>query len=343
MIVSTRQRPFTVIDDEEERRFMTVRRTALVLFLIMMALPAAAATTELAPGVVFVPGTFLVGHGHQPDGNSVIFDAAEGLIVVDTGRHPEHTRELIDYAAAAKKPIRAIINSHWHLDHTGGDVLMRKEVPGVRIYASNAINDARTGFLANYRKQLAQVIPQVADKPVQQKAYQTEMELVDADAAMAPDEVIARSGERTIAGRKLDLNLETWAVTAGDVWIFDPSTKILVSGDLVTLPAPLFDTACPAGWKAALDHLDEIDFKILVPGHGAPMDHKGFERYRRAFDSLVDCAASSHTKEECTEGWSHDIGDLVPDADHDLAGTLLGYYLDLLRADPASRAMFCGK
>src|SRR4051812_8388905 len=92
-----------------------------------------AAIVHLPNGVRLISGTFTP--GTQPDGNSVIFDAPHGLIVVDTGRHPSHTQKIIDAARASGKPIKAIINSHWHLDHIGGNRLIRSAYPDVRVYA----------------------------------------------------------------------------------------------------------------------------------------------------------------------------------------------------------------
>jgi glyoxylase-like metal-dependent hydrolase (beta-lactamase superfamily II) len=132
-----------------------------------------------------------------------------------------------------------------------------------------------------------------------------------------------------IAGRPLQLNLETRAVTAGDVWVFDPKTRVLLAGDLVTLPAPLFESACPVRWRDSLANLDQAPFTWLVPGHGAPMQHKQFEIYRRAFSGLLDCAAGSAPKADCIDGWINDAAPLVPSSkDVSYARTLIGYYLD---------------
>src|SRR5689334_10578698 len=60
-----------------------------------------------------IRGTFAA--GRQPDGNTVVLASSDGLIVFDTGRHPAHTRKIIDHADAQRRPVVAIFNSHWHL------------------------------------------------------------------------------------------------------------------------------------------------------------------------------------------------------------------------------------
>jgi glyoxylase-like metal-dependent hydrolase (beta-lactamase superfamily II) len=110
-------------------------RVAVALALVL-ALPALAAS-EIVPGIHLIRGTFVP--GSQPDGNTGVIDAPEGLIVVDTGRHVSHTQAIVDFAKGSGKPVKAIINTHWHLDHIGGNALLRKEFPDVRIYASDAL------------------------------------------------------------------------------------------------------------------------------------------------------------------------------------------------------------
>ena len=302
---------------------------------------SAHATTIVAPGVALIPGTFVA--GTQPDGNTVVFEAPNGLVVFDTGRHPEHTQKIIDFAKSAKKPIVAIVNSHWHLDHVGGNVMLRKAFPEVRVYASGAIDDALHGFLANYRAQLDDAIAKAGDDATKIAPWKAEIALIDSGSALGPDERITEGGVRTIAGRTFRVGFERNAVTAGDVWLYEPATRVLASGDLVTLPAPLFDTACPERWRDALDRLDQIGFTTLIPGHGAPMSRKDFATYRGAFDHLLDCAAGKESKATCIERWTHDAASLIPVADAKLASSLLDYYFEAsLRVEASKRASTCG-
>src|SRR5689334_1513225 len=114
-------------------------RVVAIVLGIAASIGVAQGASELAPDVHLIPGKFVA--GTQPDGNTVVFSAPEGLVVFDTGRHPEHTQEIVEFASAARKPVVAIVNSHWHLDHVGGNVLLRETYPKVRVYASGAIED----------------------------------------------------------------------------------------------------------------------------------------------------------------------------------------------------------
>lgn len=321
-------------------------RTFRLLLLLCLAAcassrPAALSTGDVAPGIHLIGGRFVA--GEQPDGNSVIISAPRGLIVVDSGRHTEHTQQIIDFARVRRRPVVAIVNTHWHLDHVGGNPMLRRAFPSARVLASSAIDDAMSGFLANYRRQLSEVIAASKDASEKQK-YEKEIAIIDSGRLLFPDEVISATTEREVAGRRLLIGLAQRAVTAGDVWLFDAPTRTLVSGDLVTLPAPLFDTACAPRWVAALDELTGIDFATLIPGHGAPMDHAGFEIYRNAFASLLSCGASDASAEVCIDGWLREAAPLIAPGDEKLARTLLDYYVtQVLRAPAQKRAELCGR
>jgi glyoxylase-like metal-dependent hydrolase (beta-lactamase superfamily II) len=220
--------------------------------------------------------------------------------------------------------------------------MLRKTYPDGRVYASGAIDDALHGFLAKYRAQLEDAIAKASEDATKTAPWKAEIALIDAGPSLAPNERISEGGTRTIAGRTFRVGLESRAVTAGDVWLYEPATRVLASGDLVTLPAPLFDTACPERWREALARLDKVGFTTLVPGHGAPMPRKDFATYRRAFGKLLDCAASEAVKATCTDNWMHDAAPLIPEADDKLARSLLDYYLDAsLRVDASKKAAAC--
>ncbi len=248
--------------------------------------PALPAVREIAPGVSLVPGQFT--RGKQPDGNSIVLHGSEGTIIIDTGRHIEHAQRVIAAATKSARTPVAVINTHWHLDHIGGNALVRQRYPKVAILASGTLADARKGFLAGYREELAKAVASMP--PAESAGYRAEIALIDAGDKLAPTEVITSGGDRTIAGRRVLLGLEKKAATEGDVWILDRASGTLITGDLVTLPVPFLDTANPEGWADALDRLVKIDAKLVVPGHGEPMPPSGLDTYRKAFRQLLTCA-----------------------------------------------------
>ena len=315
-----------------------IRNRALVAlaFAVAIALLAtkAKADAPLPDGVRVLRGHYAP--PRQPDGNSVLFAAPGGWIVVDSGRHPAHAQALL--ALADDAPVHTLVNTHWHLDHVGGNAALRAAHPGLEVIASPAIDGALTGFLADYAGQLRDLLAKDAD-PAQADAWRAELARIEDGDALRPDRTVAAAGPVVLAGRDFTLGFEGDAVTGGDLWLFDAERGVLAAGDLVTLPAPFLDTACPARWQAALRRLEAVPFTTLVPGHGPPMTKTQLATYRRAFDALLACAASEAEASACIAGWSADAATLLPDeAAHVQARGLLEYYLSsVLRGEHAGR------
>lgn len=293
-----------------------------------------------SPDWQLIPGSFERGRG--PDGNTVVLDAPDGLIVVDTGRHPAHQQAILAAARSRGKPVAAIINTHWHLDHTGGNAELRAAYPGVPIYGSNAVDGALKGFFPRSRAGAEHFIASGKASPEQVAEIRRDMAAMGDLADLRPSRVVERTGPMTIAGRRFDVHLERYAATAGDVWLYDPKARLAITGDLVVGLAPFMDTACPEGWRTALGHIAAVPFRTLVPGHGAVMRRADFTRWRAAFDALLDCAGSSAKRQACIDGWMKDAAPFIPAADKDRVPAMIGYYMDTrLRASPEEKARYC--
>ena len=334
-----RRRP-AHLSRRSRRRWRSSAAVAVLSAAWLAALPARAATAAVADGVYVLRDSFLP--GQQPDGNSVIFAGPDGLVVVDTGRHIAHAQALLDFAAARRQPIVAVVNTHWHLDHLGGNGLLRDSVPGLQVVASTAVAPALTGWLAASRRDMQALVDSGRADAATLAMIRIDIALIDLGPKLLPDLALDGPRRLDLAGRPLEIGLATRAVTAGDLWVFDPRTRTLAVGDLVTLPVPFLDTACTAGWQAALRDIDALPFQRLVPGHGAPMDRAGFATWRRAFEGLLVCAAGTGPASGCAEGWINALGDLLPTAQHGLARGMIGdYFEDPLRAPPAQRDRHC--
>ncbi len=317
-----------------------VRRLLAFGVVLLIAASAQAEPQQLANGVWLQKGHFAP--GSQPDGNSVIFEGSKGLMIVDTGRHESHTLALLDFAASRKKKIAAIVNTHWHLDHIGGNARIRERHPAARIYATDTLEGALDGFLARYRAQLIDIIPKTTDAEQQMK-FSKELALIDGAEKLAPNEMITRSGKRSIGGRPFEVFVSNRAATEADLWLLDAKSGVLVAGDLITLPAPFLDTACPKGMLTALDRISETRFQTVVPGHGTSMNREEFARYRGAFAELLSCAESESDSKACGEKWISTLGDQIPESEREFARELMNYYIENhLRGDPAQTVRLCG-
>lgn len=314
----------------------------LRLLIPVLALIGATSFANRAPSAYhMVPGSFEPGRG--PDGNSVFLDAPEGLILVDTGRHPGHRDRLLAYARERGRPIAAIFNTHWHLDHSTGNGEIRAAYPRAELYASTAIDGALRGFL---RRSWTDIDRRIAAGEIPESRMpeirRGRAVVIDHPETLRPTRPVTASGPLTVGGRRLQVNLAPFAATEGDVWIYDEAAGLVIAGDLVVQEIPFMDTACPDGWRRALDAIAATNFTTLIPGHGDPMTRGQFMAWRAAFNNFLDCGASDRVRADCIAGWQEDAAPFIPAARRQMIGEYAGYYLDSrLRAAPEERTRYC--
>lgn len=308
--------------------------------------PAAASVTRagevqaVADGVWLLPGRFE--RDRQPDGNSLLLQGSTGLVVIDTGRHEDHAGALRDWARQRGQTIRVIVNTHWHLDHLGGNALLRDAAPGVRAYASAAVRDAVLQRMGTFDADLARMLQDPATDAATRRMIEVDRALYAQRPRLLPDEVLQEQAhDLVLAGRSLRVGVLR-GVSGGDAWVLDRASGTLAIGDFVTLPVPFFDTACAERWRAALAQIDALPFERLVPGHGPVMGRGDFQRYRAAFEQLLTCAQGDQPVATCSAGWTKDLGPLLPaGSERVVQGMLQHYFGSHLRADAAERQRQC--
>ena len=309
------------------------------LFMALAATGAVAAPT-LPADIHLIPGAVPLDSG--PDGNTIVIDAPRGLIVMDTGRHPEHAQAILDYAKQRGKPIAAIVNSHWHLDHTTGNWDLRQAYPHVAVYASNALKGALVTFLADNRANTDKMLADPKTPAAVRDQLLRGRAVLDHPERIAPNHVVTKSARMAIAGRMLDVHLSKFAATEGDMWLYDPKTRVAMVGDLVVDLVPFMDTACADGWSRALADVAKVPFTALIPGHGPVMSRADFATWRMAYDNFVKCGHSTADEKQCVAGWEHDAAQFIPRDHKDYVGGAAAYYFETrLRTSAEEQQRYC--
>jgi glyoxylase-like metal-dependent hydrolase (beta-lactamase superfamily II) len=310
------------------------------LFLSLLAMTVAACASA-PPDFAFIRGSFAP--GRQPDGNSVMLPTSVGYVVIDTGRHREHADKIIDEARSSHVSVAAIINTHWHLDHISGNIALREIYPAAVYSHRPALVDALSGFLARGAEANRRREADPALDPVQREDARTDLATVEAGAKLYPTISVEKSQTITIGGRLLEVHVAQ-AASAGDLWLYDPAAKLAIAGDLITLPAPFLDTACPSNWRVELDTVLATPFTRLAPGHGRMMTRADVTLYRDAFDALLACASGSATAGSCADQWSEAAAPLLDEATDNVgeARVYAGYYVDNVLRKPGAKPPWCG-
>ena len=71
--------------------------------------------------------------------------------------------------------------------------------------------------------------------------------------------------------------------TAGDVVVFLPNEKVVMTGDFLTSGLSNMSDSYPQEWAASLDELKKLDFDTVLPGHGDAFTDKSKIDYFQAY------------------------------------------------------------
>jgi len=230
-------------------------------------------------------------------GNSVAIIGDDGVLVVDTGMIPSLTRRMIaDIRQKTDKPVRWVVNTHWHWDHNFGNFVYREEFPNVTIistpFTRTAMADYDGKVLDRYKQRGAAFAAKLhaaldsrkntdgsAMTPEQIEAQQALVH--DFDRALPeitagrielPNQTFTDSLTLFLGKREVDIRFAGRANTAGDAIVYVPDAKTLITGDLLVGPIPFATGSYISEWIVAMKKLDAMDAAVIVPGHG-PVEH----------------------------------------------------------------------
>jgi cyclase len=235
--------------------------------------------------------------GGLASGNAGFVIGDEGVLIFDTFFTPAAMEELIgEIQALTKLPLKFAVNSHYHLDHTGGNqVLVARGVP---IIAHDNVAQWQTTknkrFLPtpeDLQKRRADAAKQLSETPEDQKDKRTQFErqIQRYDAMMAirltnPTVTFGSGVVRLYLGKREVVLSTLPGHTGGDVFAYVPDAKVVFTGDLgwsKTLPN-LVD-ATVNDWIPTLDKiLNQYPSAQFIPGHGnvaGPSEIKDFRDY----------------------------------------------------------------
>jgi cyclase len=287
-----------------------------VLAVVAHSSASAAAQTSAAPALiteVLADGVYLLRAPEALDRwtatNVVVIVNQDDVTVFDSFTRPATARLAIaEIRTLTPKPVRTLINSHWHQDHWSGNDEFRKAYPGVQIIATAETRAFMTrmgsAFLIDStRVRLARLREELAPLTGERRREQ-EREI--AETARFVDEVLAIP--RVLPDVALRDELTFWRGTrefrlfsvtgdaTGSAVLYLPAEKILVTGDVLVSPEdgqgpPPWTTNSYAisPWLAGLRRLEALDATVIVPGQGPAMRDKTYLRLTvQLFAGVVD-------------------------------------------------------
>ncbi|GAA0317015.1 MBL fold metallo-hydrolase [Actinoallomurus spadix] len=201
-----------------------------------------------------------------------------GAVVVDTRASVAQGVRLRDDLHALGVHDPAIVNTHGHFDHCFGNAAF---TTGPRWgHASLPRYLAETA-----RPMLAREFPGWAEK-------------VETDLLLAPDRLVTGRAELDLGDRVAELRYFGPGHTDGDLVVWVPDARCAFTGDLIEQSGPPSYGAdsFPLEWPATLTALLETVDGVLVPGHGAPVDHAFAARQRAEIDLVARRVRETHAE-----------------------------------------------
>jgi glyoxylase-like metal-dependent hydrolase (beta-lactamase superfamily II) len=279
---------------------VAVRVTALVTMFTVSAnliVPARTDTgaarkaynfEKITDGIYYATGTGSMLTG----GNHPIIINDRDVLLVDDGNTPAVGRELLrELKRITDKPVRWVVDSHYHWDHTDGNQIFG---PDVQIIAHESVRSAILGHdflhtepyktsigsvpqqIENMKRQLAGEKDPAKRSALSRQIAALQTELAQIEELKLTPPTMTYSSKLTIydGGREIDLLFLGRGHTEGDTVVFLPKERIVCSGDLMeSRPAYMGDGIFDE-WITSLDALKKLDFDTVLPGHGVPFHGK---------------------------------------------------------------------
>jgi glyoxylase-like metal-dependent hydrolase (beta-lactamase superfamily II) len=244
-------------------------------------------------------GVYSIRHADAPDtnpqGNSTVIIGERAVLVVDSGYLPSSAAEdIAQIRRWTDRPVRYVLNTHWHPDHQRGNSVYVDAFPDVAIVAHSETVALMASYDAanreRYPKRLQEMQATLAKKPDAELRKTVEGRsrvLADLERSRLQLPTVTFEDEMTVdlGNRVVEIRHSGIGDTRGDAWAYLPKEQILIAGDLVVAPVPYFFAGYPEGLARTLHRLLELDVKAIVPGHGDVMHD---QTYLRAVLEMIE-------------------------------------------------------
>jgi glyoxylase-like metal-dependent hydrolase (beta-lactamase superfamily II) len=202
-----------------------------VAYSQMGSTPAKLNTVKIANDLYMI-------HNEIVPGNTTALITDDGVLLVDDKFAVDHDNLMAEVKKLSPKPVKYVINTHHHADHSGGNPAMQKM--DVKVIASE----------------------------------QARQNMLDAKQPGQPDIAVEHRATVTLGGKTAEIYYFGRAHTNGDIVILFPQDRVLSAGDIFTFgdaTPQLIDYAGGGSakeWTTTLDGALKLDFDSVVPGHG---------------------------------------------------------------------------
>jgi glyoxylase-like metal-dependent hydrolase (beta-lactamase superfamily II) len=228
-------------------------------------------------------------------GNVVLIVGEKSALLIDSGQFPTLAERMAAKAReVTDKPVRLLINTHWHGDHLLANHIFREKFPGLLVLAHQNAKEPMLKYYAKWDEEVKSFPTIVEQMRTQLKSgkrrsgapLDDEQKLglqMDIDSLEvnypemirtkfeAPDMYFTKEISFDVGNREVKVANYGWGNTAGDAVIHVPDVKVLITGDTVVYPTPYSFGSNHSEWIKILNQFLSIGAEKIIPGHGPVM------------------------------------------------------------------------
>ena len=219
--------------------------------------------------------------------NAGIVIGKDVILVVDTLVSAKEGKRLLkDIRAISDKPIKYVVNTHYHLDHTFGNA---------EFYSLGADIISHVNCADAMKKN-------AADTLANADAYGLTPEDMEGTKLVYPNLTFTDKMGFDLGGLKVELIYHAPSHSKGSIIVYIPDERVIFAGDILfTDYHPYMADGDISGWQEMLDSIMAINAEKIIPGHG-PLstnnDLEDMKAYIVAFDKkATELAAGSNEVE----------------------------------------------
>jgi len=211
-------------------------------------------------------------HNDFVPGNTTVLVTNEGVVLVDDKFEIDHENIMAQLKKITNQPVKYVINTHYHADHSGGNPKL--QALGAQVVTSQQARD----------------------------------KMVEVKQPGQANITLENSVRLFVGGKRIEVYRFGRAHTDGDIVVLFPDHRVLSAGDMFTVgdaTPQLIDYAgggSARDWPVTLDGALKLDFDQVVPGHGVVVAKQELRKFRDSTMSLKnrvrDMIAKKSTKAE---------------------------------------------
>jgi cyclase len=218
--------------------------------------------------------------------NSAIFVGSKDVVVVDSHSKPSAAASLVRQIKReiTEKPVRYVVNSHFHWDHTQGNHAYRVAEEEIDFIATGATKQLMSELAVSRVKasldEAAAKVDQLrsrasastsseekafcADQIAQLESYRAELQNYTLEL---PTITFDKSYVIQDKAHDLHIAFHGHAHTAGDLTVFCPQKRAIATGDVIHGFLPFIADGFPKVWPGTIDVIGRQEFDHILPGH----------------------------------------------------------------------------